>query len=99
MNQLYNKIKDNVSPTKSKKLKNMIDELQNYNFSRKIYHSDFNEISYNHKKIVQDTISKQINKCKIDDNNSSDINIDSDSDTDSSKDSFYYVTESDSDTD
>jgi len=62
------------------------------NFSRKIYHTDFNEISYNHKDLVQNTLSKKIN-----DDESIDED-EEDSDTDISKDSFYYVTtEDDSD--
>ena len=109
MKKLYDKIKKNVSPKKKKKLKNMIIELENYNLPRVSYRTNFNEISYNNKEIVQSTLSKKLiiyNKSNKSDNillNNSKIknknfNYSINYDSDSSKDSFYYLTsESDSD--
>ena len=91
MNMFYNKIKDDLSKKKQLKLINMMDDIKNIahlDNSKKIYITNFNEISYNNKKIIKKTWNKKLNDLEISENNSS-----SDEDSDSSKDSFCYVTD------
>jgi hypothetical protein len=107
MNLLYEKVKDSVSPIKKKSLKKMINELDkiaHLDNHKKIYALNVNQISYNKKEIVKKSWSEKKKQDKnnlIEDTNydsESDNNnkyIDSDSDTES-KDSFYYLTEEDS---
>jgi len=93
MNMLYDKIKDDLSKKKQLKLINMMDDIKNIAYldnSKKIYITNFNEISYNNKKIIKKTWNKKLNDLEISENNSS-----SDEDSDSSKDSFCYVTDND----
>jgi hypothetical protein len=90
---LYDKIKDDLSKKKQLKLINMMDDIKNIAYldnSKKIYITNFNEISYDNKKIIKKTWNKKLNDLKISENNSS-----SDEDSDSSKDSFCYVTDND----
>ena len=92
-NLLFDKIKNELSKRKQLKLANMIKEIENIahlDNNKKIYITNFNEISYNNKKIVKNTWNKKMNDLEISEHNSS-----SDEDSDSSKDSFYYVTDSD----
>uniref|UniRef100_A0A6C0DA73 Uncharacterized protein n=1 Tax=viral metagenome TaxID=1070528 RepID=A0A6C0DA73_9ZZZZ len=72
----------------------MIKEIKNIahlDNNKKLYITNFNELSYNHKKIVKNTWNKKINDLEIKDS----LEDSSCSDSDSSKDSFYYVTDSD----
>ena len=92
-NLLYDKFKDDLSKKKQLKLSNMIKEIENIahlDNNKKIYITNFNEISYNNKKVVKNTWNKKMNDIEI-----SEENLDEDYDSDSSKDSFYYVTDSD----
>jgi hypothetical protein len=95
-NLLYNKIKNSVSKKKQIKLRKMIDEIKNIAHigrNKKIYITNFNEISYNNKNVVKNTWNKKINNLEITDDN---LSSDSDSyDSDLSNDSFYYVSDSD----
>jgi len=100
MNMLYNKIKDDLSKKKQLKLITMMDEIKNIahlDNSKKIYITNFNEISYNNKKIIKKTWNKKINDQEMTENNSSsdDTSDSLNEDSDSSKDSFCYVTDSD----
>ena len=57
-NLLFDKIKDNVSKVKQKKLKLMIKEIEdiaNIDNYKKTYITNFNQISYNNKKIIKNT--------------------------------------------
>ena len=94
-NLLYDKVKDNLSKRKQLKLTNMIDEIKNIaniDNTKKLYITNFNEISYNNKKIIKSTWNKKLNDIEISEcNESSDESCNSDS----SKDSFYYATDSD----
>jgi len=93
-NLLYEKFKDDLSKKKQLKLLNIIKEIENIahlDNNKKIYITNFNEISYNNKKIIKKTWNKKINDLQISEHSSSDEEYDSDS----SKDSFYYVTDSD----
>ena len=92
-NLLYNKFKDDLSKKKQLKLSNMIKEIENIahlDNNKKLYITNFNEISYNNKKVVKNTWNKKMNDLEF-----SEENLDEDYDSDSSKDSFYYVTDSD----
>jgi hypothetical protein len=93
---LYERIKRSVSRRKQLKLRKMIDEIKNIAYigrNKKIYITNFNEISYNNKNIVKNTWNKKLNNLQITDHNSSDD--ESDNDSDLSNDSFYYVSDSD----
>ena len=92
-NLLYDKFKNDLSKKKQLKLLNMIKEIENIahlDNNKKLYITNFNEISYNNKKIVKNTWNKKINDLEF-----SEENGDEENDSDSSKDSFYYVTDSD----
>jgi hypothetical protein len=94
-NLLYDKFKDDLSKKKQLKLANMIKEIENIahlDNNKKLYITNFNEISYNNKKIVKSTWNKKMNDLELSERNES---SDEDYDSDSSKDSFYYVTDSD----
>ena len=94
-NLLYNKFKDDLSKKKQLKLLNMIKEIENIahlDNNKKLYITNFNEISYNNKKIVKSTWNKKMNDQEISENNGL---LDEEYDSESSKDSFYYVTDSD----
>jgi hypothetical protein len=93
-NLLFDKIKDNVSKVKQKKLKLMIKEIEdiaNIDNYKKTYITNFNQISYNNKKIIKNTWDKKLNNVHITEEESDNESINSDS----SKDSFYYATDSD----
>ena len=98
-NLLYDKIKDSVSKKKQGVLKKMIDEIRHFShidYNKKIYITNFNEISYNNKNVVKSTWNKKLNNLQItekSDNESSDD--DESEDSDISRDSFYYVSDSD----
>ena len=69
------------------KLQNMVKEIENIAYldnNKKLYITNFNEISYNNKKIVKTTWNKKMNDLDFSEEKS---------DSDSSKDSFYYVTD------
>ena len=71
----------------------MIKEIENIahlDNNKKLYITNFNEISYNNKKIVKNTWNKKMNDLEVSEKNEL-----SEYDSDSSKDSFYYVTDSD----
>ena len=91
-NLLFDKIKDNVSKVKQKKLKLMIKEIEdiaNVDNYKKTYITNFNQISYNNKKIIKNTWDKKLNNVHItEESDNESIN------SDSSKDSFYYATDS-----
>ena len=90
-NLLYDKFKCDLSKKKQIKLQNMIKEIENIVYldnNKKLYITNFNEISYNNKKIVKNTWNKKINDLEF-----SEENLDEEYDSDSSKDSFYYVTD------
>ena len=92
-NLLYDKFKDELSKKKQLKLSNMIKEIENIahlDNNKKLYITNFNEISYNNKKIVKNTWNKKMNDLEVSEKNEL-----SEYDSDSSKDSFYYVTDSD----
>jgi hypothetical protein len=93
-NLLYDKVKDDLSKKKQLKLETMIKEIENIahlDNNKKLYITNFNELSYNHKKIVKNTWDKKINDLEIKES----LDDSSCYDSDSSKDSFYYVTDSD----
>jgi len=98
-NLLYDKIKDSVSKKKQGVLKKMVDEIRYFSHidhNKKIYITNFNEISYNNKNVVKSTWNKKLNNLQItekSDNESSDD--DESEDSDISRDSFYYVSDSD----
>jgi hypothetical protein len=94
-NLLYDKFKNDLSKKKQLKLLNMIKEIENIAYldnNKKLYITNFNEISYNNKKIVKNTWNKKMNDLNFSEEKSS---SDEEYDSDSSKDSFYYVTDSD----
>ena len=94
-NLLYDKFKDELSKKKQLKLSNMIKEIKNIahlDNNKKLYITNFNEISYNNKKVVKNTWNKKMNDQEVSERNES---SEEDYDSDSSKDSFYYVTDSD----
>ena len=73
----------------------MIKEIENIahlDNNKKLYITNFNEISYNNKKVVKNTWNKKMNDLEVSERNES---SEEDYDSDSSKDSFYYVTDSD----
>jgi len=92
-NLLYDKFKNELSKKKQLKLSNMIKEIENIahlDNNKKLYITNFNEISYNNKKVVKNTWNKKMNDLEFSEQKS-----DEEYDSDSSKDSFYYVTDSD----
>ena len=94
-NLLYDKFKNDLSKKKQLKLLNIIKEIENIAYldnNKKLYITNFNEISYNNKKIVKNTWNKKMNDLNFSEEKSS---SDEEYDSDSSKDSFYYVTDSD----
>jgi len=102
MQLLYYKVKDNVSIKKQKSLLSMIEELENIAYlseNKKIYTTNFNQISYNKKEIIKKTWSDNKDKLLLEDE-TSELSckkyLDS-SDDSSDEDSFYYLTESDTD--
>jgi len=69
-----------------------IENIAHLDNNKKIYITNFNEISYNNKKIVKNTWNKKLNDIDISKEN---LELSDEYDSDSSKDSFYYVTDSD----
>ena len=90
-NLLYDKFKNDLSKKKQIKLQNMVKEIENIAYldnNKKLYITNFNEISYNNKKIVKNTWNKKLNDLDF-----SEVKSEEEYDSDSSKDSFYYVTD------
>ena len=87
-----------------------IEDIANIDNYKKTYITNFNQISYNNKKLIKNTWEKKLNNVTITEEESddelikntwnkkiNDVNISDDEsiNSDSSKDSFYYVTDSD----